>query len=115
MRVRARIHRVGDRIWVNTADGQTEWEEVPRFVTRGAEAAGRGPTAPLPGTVVTVSVTAGERVSSGQVLVVLEAMKMEHRIVAHDDAVVEEVLIAAGDRVDAGQVLVVLVAPPADE
>ena len=45
----------------------------------------------------------------------LEAMKMEHRIVAHDDAVVEEVLIAAGDRVDAGQVLVVLVAPPADE
>ena len=35
VRVRARIHRVGDRIWVNTADGQTEWEEVPRFVTRG--------------------------------------------------------------------------------
>ena len=74
----------------------------------GAEAAGRGPTAPLPGTVVTVSVTAGERVSSGQVLVVLEAMNNEHRIVAH--VVVEEVLIAGGDRVDAGQVLVVLAA-----
>jgi biotin carboxyl carrier protein len=47
-------------------------------------------------------------VTQGQTLIVLEAMKMEHRIVAPVDAVVEQVLVAAGDRVDAHQLLVVL-------
>jgi propionyl-CoA carboxylase alpha chain len=105
---RCAVHAVGELTWVNTAEGQSEWREVPRFVERSAEAAGRGPTAPLPGTVVSVEVAAGDAVRAGQVLIVLEAMKMEHRIVAPADAVVSEVLVQAGDRVDAGDVLVAL-------
>jgi propionyl-CoA carboxylase alpha chain len=108
VRHRVAVSRVGDRVWVNSPEGQSEWQEAPRFVDRAAQATGRGPTAPVPGTVVAVSVRAGDRVSAGQVLLVLEAMKMEHRILAHDEASVAEVLVAAGDRVDAGQVLVIL-------
>jgi propionyl-CoA carboxylase alpha chain len=62
----------------------------------------------LPGTIVSVQVAVGDAVRAGQVLLVLEAMKMEHRIVAPVDAVVSEVLVRAGDRVDAGDVLVAL-------
>ena len=51
---------------------------------------------------------AGDRVESGQTLVVLEAMKMEHRITASVDGTVETVLVAPGDRVDAHQPLLQL-------
>ncbi|MEO1064320.1 MAG: biotin carboxylase N-terminal domain-containing protein [Actinomycetota bacterium] len=106
------VHRValvawrGDRVSVSTADGQVELVERPRFPSVSAELAGGGPTAPVPGTVLAVEVAAGDAVVDGQTLVVMEAMKMEHRIVAPGDAVVGEVLVAVGDQVDANQVLV---------
>ncbi len=62
----------------------------------------------MPGTVTVVAVAVGDRVTAGQLLVVLEAMKMEHRITADADAVVAEVPVAVGDSVDAHQVVVVL-------
>jgi propionyl-CoA carboxylase alpha chain len=62
----------------------------------------------MPGTVVRVEVNVGDRVAKGQVLVVIEAMKMEHRIAAPADGVVAEVRVGAGDSVDNNQVLVVL-------
>jgi propionyl-CoA carboxylase alpha chain len=80
----------------------------------GAEAA-RGPSSPVPGTVVAVHVSAGDVVSAGDPLVVLEAMKMEHRITADADASVVEVVVAVGDAVDAHEVLVVLEPVSADE
>jgi biotin carboxyl carrier protein len=55
-----------------------------------------------------VQVEAGERVSDGDPLVVIEAMKMEHVIRAGHDATVTEVRVAVGDRVDAGDLLVLL-------
>jgi propionyl-CoA carboxylase alpha chain len=70
-----------------------------------AEAAG-GPVSPVPGTVVTVEVTAGQEVAAGDTLVVLEAMKMEHRIIAEADGTVSEVLVSPGQSVDAHQLLV---------
>ncbi|MGB2969426.1 MAG: biotin/lipoyl-containing protein, partial [Candidatus Nanopelagicales bacterium] len=51
--------------------------------------------------------------AEGQTLVVLEAMKMEHKIAANADAVVGQVLVGVGDAVDAHQVLVTLVDPDA--
>jgi 3-methylcrotonyl-CoA carboxylase alpha subunit len=56
----------------------------------------------MPGKVVAVLVHAGERVARGQVLAVMEAMKMEHALSAPHDGLVTEVLYAAGDQVAEG-------------
>ena len=61
--------------------------------------------APMPGSVVRVEATAGQRVSAGQPVLVLEAMKMEHQIRAPADGLVAEVLVGPGDQVQAGDVL----------
>jgi acetyl/propionyl-CoA carboxylase alpha subunit len=64
--------------------------------------------APMPGHVLDVRTTAGACVARGTVLVVLEAMKMEHSLVAPWDAIVSEVRVKAGERVDEGTELVLL-------
>jgi 3-methylcrotonyl-CoA carboxylase alpha subunit len=65
-------------------------------------------TAPMPGTVIRVAVSPGDRVQARQQLVVLEAMKMETPVVAPYDAVVSAVNVAEGDRVAGGTELVEL-------
>ena len=61
----------------------------------------------MPGKVLATEVSAGESVSEGQLLVIIEAMKMEHRITAPIDGVVREVPVSEGEQVDNGQILVV--------
>ncbi len=63
---------------------------------------------PMPGTIVKVNVTAGKPVKAGQVLAVLEAMKMENEIIAPHDAAVLQVLVKTGDKVDTGTPIIVL-------
>lgn len=70
-------------------------------------AAGGHMSAPMPGRVVAVAVEAGAPVSRGQVLMVIEAMKMEHAITAPADGIVERVNFAVGDSVDEGVELIV--------
>ncbi|MCL5677176.1 MAG: biotin/lipoyl-binding protein [Firmicutes bacterium] len=65
-------------------------------------------TAPLPGLIVAVKVEAGQSVDAGQVLMVLEAMKMENDIVAPGPGVVKEILVEPGTAVAGGQALLVL-------
>jgi biotin carboxyl carrier protein len=65
-------------------------------------------TAPMPGKVLQVLVRAGQEVAAGDGLLILEAMKMEHRMSAEAAAVVRAVHVGDGDMVDAGAVLVEL-------
>ncbi len=99
-------------------DGKaTSWVEPARLPAGDRSEAARGPSSPVPGTVVAVHVSAGDSVKAGDDLVVLEAMKMEHRLSADTDAIVLEVVVSVGDAVDAHEVLVVLepVAPETPE
>ena len=81
-----------------------------RFPDPDAEAVEGGLVAPMPGKVLMVDVQPGDRVAAGQVLVVMEAMKMEHQITAPADGEVSEVRAAVGDQVDNGELLVVIAA-----
>ena len=103
---------LGGLVCVDEGVWCTQWVEQPRFPSSAADAQARGPMTPVPGTVTVVSVAPGDAVRAGETLVVVEAMKMEHRITAETDGVVSEVLVAVGQAVDAHAVLVVLEAAP---
>jgi 3-methylcrotonyl-CoA carboxylase alpha subunit len=75
-----------------------------------AEAAGGRLTAPMPGKVVAVLATAGQKVKKGDPLVIMEAMKMEHTIAAPSDGLVEEILYQVGDQVADGAPLLAFAA-----
>ena len=64
--------------------------------------------APMPGNILKVNVTAGQAVKSGDVLCILEAMKMENEIMAPKDGTVTQVLVSKGNTVDTGAPLVVI-------
>ena len=90
--------------------GGTYRFELPEFLhdaEKDAAAAGH-PQAPMSGAVVAVAVAPGDRVAAGDTLMVIEAMKMEHAIIAQIAATVGEVLFALGDQVDEGETLVTL-------
>lgn len=63
---------------------------------------------PMPGTILSVNVKAGQRVKKGDVLVILEAMKMENEIVAPKDATVTGINVSKGESVDSGTVMLTL-------
>jgi acetyl/propionyl-CoA carboxylase alpha subunit len=108
------VHRVGDEVYLDSALGATALVEVPRFAEPVAEERAGSLLAPMPGTVVRVEVTEGQEVAAGTVVVVLEAMKMEHTVRAPADGVVAELPAAVGQTVRTGTVLAVLgEGPPA--
>ncbi|MEV4087240.1 acetyl-CoA carboxylase biotin carboxyl carrier protein subunit, partial [Nonomuraea fuscirosea] len=80
----------------------------------GAAAAGDGVVrSPMPGTVLLVKAEPGDRVSEGQPLIVVEAMKMEHTVTAPRDGIVSELTAQAGRPVDMDAVLAVITAEEA--
>jgi biotin carboxyl carrier protein len=103
-----RVDRHGDTRYADSALGATVLAEQPRFPLPEAHVPPGSLVAPMPGTVVRVEAAVGEAITARQVLVVLEAMKMEHAIRAPHDGTVDEVLVAPGQAVDQGTVLVVL-------
>lgn len=64
--------------------------------------------APMPGNILDVKVSVGAAVTGGQVLCILEAMKMENEIVSPQDGTVASVNVSKGDSVEAGQVIITL-------
>ena len=71
-------------------------------------AAGERVNAPMPGNILKVEVNKGDKVKAGQILVILEAMKMENEIVAPKAGTVAQVVVKVGEKVDTGSTLVVL-------
>jgi acetyl/propionyl-CoA carboxylase alpha subunit len=88
--------------------GSAHLIELPRFPDPAPPDVAGATRAPMHGQVVSVAVTAGDRVARGQLLCIVEAMKMEQQLVAPYDAVVTSVEVAAGDGVETDQVLAVL-------
>ncbi len=115
--VRRRIAVRLDGARVSTADpsGSLVWEQPARFPDHDDVVVGGGPVCPLPGTVIAVHVSDGDVVAEGQLLMVVEAMKMEHQIVAAADSVIVDVRFGVGDRVDQGDLLVALQPAPDHE
>ena len=95
-------------IVIGSPFGQTTWLAKPRFEDHESAAVGAGPVSPLPGTVIAVHVGIGDQVIEGEALMVVEAMKMEHQILAATAATVTEVRFSTGDKVEAGDLLISL-------
>ncbi|MFD1795800.1 acetyl/propionyl/methylcrotonyl-CoA carboxylase subunit alpha [Paracoccus aurantiacus] len=92
---------------VSVFGGRTVSMKPVDALDRAGDEAGGGLTlSPMPGLVKAVFVEAGQQVSAGDRLAVLEAMKMEHTLTAARDGIVAEVLAAAGDQVEAGAALI---------
>jgi len=98
----------GDQWYIHHSDGDVELIELPRFRLPGSGEFEGGLMAPMPGKVLTTHVEQGETVEKGQLLLILEAMKMEHRISAPVSGTVSGLPVSAGDQVANGQLLVVL-------
>ena len=73
-----------------------------------AVAAGTPVTAPLPGNVLSVKVNVGDAVKAGQLLVLIEAMKMENEVLAPADGVVKQIVASKGAVVATGDTLIVI-------
>lgn len=109
VRHRFHVHRSGPSVWVQGGGGDVVLVERPRFPDPAGEASVPGGlVAPMPGKVVAVSVTGGDVVEAGDLLMIVEAMKMEHRVLAPHPGTVGELRASVGDQVNAGDLLVVI-------
>ena len=109
-RVLAHVYQTGEVAHVFTAQGAAEITVVDALAHAGESRSDVGRlTAPMPGKVVSFAVKVGDKVTKGQPLAVMDAMKMEHLITAPVDGVVAELLYAVGDQVAEGAELLKLV------
>jgi acetyl-CoA/propionyl-CoA carboxylase biotin carboxyl carrier protein len=104
----------GRRFEVKLLEAEPPWAELARRRRERSRGSGAGlggddaVVSPMQGTVLAVEVGEGEAVVAGQVLCIVEAMKMENEVHAHRDGVVAELSIAAGQPVSTGQVICVV-------
>lgn len=105
-RLQFTVQALGSDWLVHSAAGDLVLKEQARFPDSSLDANTGGLTAPMPGSVLATEVAAGASVTKGDLLLIMEAMKMEHRITAPRDGVIETVHVTIGDQVDNGQLLV---------
>ncbi len=105
---KARVVPNGPRHHIHIDDEALTLLERPRFVDPTAAIPTGACIAPMPGSIVEVTVAEGDAVEAGQVLLRMEAMKMEHAVKAAEAGVVKEVRVSAGDQVEADALLIVV-------
>ena len=103
------------RVTVNGTVYEIELEELtgaapsaPAAPAAAAPAGGEQVTSPMPGTILAINVAAGDTVKRGQVLMVLEAMKMENEIMCPCDGKIASVNTSKGSSVESGTLLCVI-------
>ena len=100
------IHK--NKVLVHMSFGDVLLEVLPRFVVPGLEVQAGGLVAPMPGKVINLNVKKGSKVKTGDTLVILEAMKMEHSIKAAEDGIISELYVSNNDQVENGALLMVI-------
>ena len=100
------IHK--NKVLVHMSFGDVLLEIMPRFVVPGLEVQAGGLVAPMPGKVINLNVKKGSKVKTGDTLVILEAMKMEHSIKAAEDGIISELYVNNNDQVENGALLMVI-------
>ncbi len=98
----------GEAVDVDHPGGHQRFNRVPRFIDPADAVASGSLLAPMPGTVVKVAVEQGAEVEAGDVVLVLEAMKMQHTVIAPTAGTVTEINVQAGAQVASGEVLAVV-------
>ncbi|GAA2317425.1 biotin carboxylase N-terminal domain-containing protein [Nonomuraea roseoviolacea subsp. roseoviolacea] len=102
------VARHGGRVYVDSGGVHAELTPLARLPEPVERAAPGSLLAPMPGGVLRVEVKEGQRVGKGQAVLVLEAMKMEHRITAPAAGIVSALRVGTGDQVEAGAVLAII-------
>ena len=96
------------KITVNGVAYDVQVEEVGGSASAAAPTSGEPLNCPMPGTIISVNVSVGQQVKLGDVVVVLEAMKMENEIKAPKDGTITSVNVNKGDAVESGTLLVTI-------
>jgi acetyl/propionyl-CoA carboxylase alpha subunit len=102
------VSRYGDLRFVDSEAGSARLVELSRYPTTDSTATAGSLHATMPGRIVRVEVEVGDTVAPGTVLVVLEAMKMEHTLSSPREGVVKEIKHRVGDQVETNDILIVI-------
>ena len=102
------VQITGDRVDVDASNGHVALTIVPRFADPADAVASGSLLAPIPGTVVSVAVAKGDDVATGDPVLVIEAMKMQHTVSAPHAGTVTNLSVRPGDQVAAGEGLAVV-------
>ena len=108
MRYRFGITRAGRDLWVDSPLGSVRLLLLDRLPAPGRTAEAGSLIAPMPGNVTKVAAAPGDLVTAGQLVPVIEAMKMEHQILAPTSGVLAELRVSQGTQVNAGDVLAIV-------
>ena len=109
------LTRAGETIWVDSALGPVRLTLLERLPAPERVTESGSLIAPMPGSVTRIAAGPGDLVLAGQLVLVLEAMKMEHQIVAPASGVLAELRVGRGAQVNAGDVLAIVTSAESDE
>ena len=105
-RLQFQVNASDDELLVHGPDGDITLQRKPRFPRKDMDGLSGGLTAPMPGKVLAVKTADNAKISKGDTLLILEAMKMEHQIIAPRDGEIASVKVIEGDQVANGELLI---------
>ncbi len=110
VKVNGKVYEVElDTVTENNKSIQTETKKEEKIENAPTTNAERTPVlSPMQGTILRVDVAVGDHVKKGQILMILEAMKLENEILAAQDGIVKEIKVTKGQTVNSKQVLLIL-------